>query len=64
MKKYLFWLTCPITSILFLIFGIIESIGNDVCELLHKFEGWCFNYKRTGLKYRGDGIWSSPHKGE
>jgi len=63
-KKYLYYFTTPCTFILFLIFTIIEDIGHGVTELLHMFEAWCFNYKDTGLKYRGEGIWSSKREGE
>lgn len=63
-KKYLFWITIPVMFIISLIFAIIEEIGYCGSEALHHFEAWCFNYKDSGLIYRGDGIWSSPHKGE
>ena len=64
MKKFLFWAMSPITFIACLLLAILEGIGYSGQETLHKFEGWCFNYKDTGLIYHGDGIWSSPHGDE
>lgn len=63
-KKYLFWITTILTMPLFLVLCILEGICYVSQEGFHRFEGWCLNYKDTGLIYRGDGIWSSPHKGD
>ncbi len=63
-KKYLFYTTCPISFILVLILAIAEESSHFCLEGFHHFEAWCFNYKDSGLIYRGDGIWSSPRKGD
>ncbi len=62
-KKYLFWVISPLTFIIHIIAGALSGIGNFIEEADHSFEAWCFDYKDTGLIYRGDGIWSSPIKG-
>lgn len=63
-KKYLYWLTTPVSFVAFFFFSLFELIGHSGQEALHRFEAWCLNYKDTGLIYRGDGIYSSPRSNE
>ena len=57
MKKVLFWVACPLTVPLFLIIDTLMAMGESVLDMLHRFEGWCFDYEKDGWERIGDGIW-------
>ena len=63
MKKISFWVTFPLAVIVVLIAGVIGSIATaiiwlceQVFELCHRWEGFCFNYDDE-WEYLGAGIW-------
>lgn len=63
-KSALFYTTFLFLVILYVVLGAIAGICEFFVESMHKYEGWCFNYKKSGLVYRGDGIWSHAMNGE
>lgn len=60
MKKLLFWLATPISLTLFAAASLLGSLCEGCTECCHKWEGWCFDYKKKfpELHYKGEGIWS------
>lgn len=61
MKKILFWVLSPLTFTIELVAMCMWALGEFVSESLHKFEGWCYDYKSMygGMHYKGCGVWSS-----
>ena len=58
MKKIIFWVLFPITSLVYILLALVEMLAHYGGEGLDAYEGWAFDLKKKGWKNLGSGCWS------
>ena len=61
-KKVLFWMTFIPLCALMMIVGVLTIFLEAIEEGVHRWEGWCMEYKKNGWTRVGGGIWSKSEE--